>query len=214
MCVGCSKEPSRWDNIYFGWEIHFVAVVFSLFTVESLFLLYLLVISWFICTRRWCIDKLGVFHANKYLCVLIHIWIKGEVGAVKPDLALKQNILLTVPRRYFFCGSFMFFLSCACYAFVCVCLYVSCGHLLGKGWPLGSRLWCLTVSLSLSHWYPRSGVVLDCIDSWSLHPYLLSSTHSKGLFHSYTPRKLCLWWGILYSRCPSVRASVRLCVRP
>ena len=47
--------------------------------------------------------------------------------------------------------------------------------LLGKGWPLGSRLWCLTVSLSLSNWYPGSGVVLDCIDSWSLHPYLLSS---------------------------------------
>ena len=33
-----------------------------------------------------------------------------------------------------FCGSFMvFFLSCVCYAFVRVCLYVSCGHLLGKG---------------------------------------------------------------------------------
>ena len=30
-----------------------------------------------------------------------------------------------------------------------------------------------TVSLSLSHWYPGSGVVLNCIDSWSLHPYLL-----------------------------------------
>ena len=37
--------------------------------------------------------------------------------------------------------------------------------LLGKGWPLGSRLWCPTVSLSLSHWYPGSGVILDCIDS-------------------------------------------------
>ena len=24
---------------------------------------------------------------------------------------------------------------------------------------------CLTVSLSLFHWYPGSGVVLDCIDS-------------------------------------------------
>ena len=24
-----------------------------------------------------------------------------------------------------------------------VCLYVLCGHLLGKGWPLGSRLWCI-----------------------------------------------------------------------
>ena len=66
-----------------------------------------------------------------------------------------------------------FFLSCVCYAFVGVCLFVPCGHLLGKGWPLGSLLWCLTVSLSLSHWYPGSGVVLDCIDSWSLHPYLL-----------------------------------------
>ena len=30
------------------------------------------------------------------------------------------------------------------------------------------------VSLSLSHWHPGSGVVLDCIDSWSLHPYLPS----------------------------------------
>ena len=69
-----------------------------------------------------------------------------------------------------------FFLSCVCYAFVRVCLFVPCGHLLGKGWPLGSRLWCITVSLSLSHWYIGSGVVLDCIYSWSLHPYLLRLT--------------------------------------
>ena len=46
-----------------------------------------------------------------------------------------------------------------------VCLYVPCGHLLEKGWPLGSRLWCLAVSLLLSYWYPGSGVVLDCINS-------------------------------------------------
>ena len=35
---------------------------------------------------------------------------------------------------------------CSVLCFVCfvrVCLYVLCGHLLGKGWPLGSRLWCL-----------------------------------------------------------------------
>ena len=60
---------------------------------------------------------------------------------------------------------FMFFLTCACHAFVHVCLFVPCGHLLGKGWPLGSSLWCLIVSLPLSNWYPGSGVVLDCIDS-------------------------------------------------
>ena len=58
-----------------------------------------------------------------------------------------------------------FSLSCVCYAFVCVCLFVPCGHLLGQGCPLGSRLWRLTVSLSLFHWYPESDVVLDCIDS-------------------------------------------------
>ena len=29
------------------------------------------------------------------------------------------------------------------------------------------------MSLSLSHWYPGSGVVLDCINSLSFHNYLL-----------------------------------------
>ena len=75
--------------------------------------------------------------------------------------------LLTVPRPCLFCGSLF------CYAFMPVCLLMPCGHLLGKGWPLGSRLWCLIVTLSLSHWYPASGVVLDCIDSWSLPSFLL-----------------------------------------
>ena len=55
-----------------------------------------------------------------------------------------------------------------CLVFVmplCASVYLCLVHLLGKGCPLGSRLWCLAVSLSLSHWYPGSGVVLDCIDS-------------------------------------------------
>ena len=37
----------------------------------------------------------------------------------------------------------------------------------------GIKIFESSVSLSLSHWYPGSGVVLDCIDSWSLHHYLL-----------------------------------------
>ena len=44
-------------------------------------------------------------------------------------------------------------------------LYASCGHLLGKDRPLGSRLWCITVCSLLSYWYPGSGVLLNCIDS-------------------------------------------------
>ena len=66
----------------------------------------------------------------------------------------------------------MLFLTCFCDAFVHVWLLVPCGNLLGKGWPPGSHLWCLIVKVSLSHWYPGSGVVLDCIDSWFL-PYFV-----------------------------------------
>ena len=64
--------------------------------------------------------------------------LKGEILACIPKgsdvpLSFHQNILLTVPRRYFFCGSFMF-LFCLVFAMsVRVCLYVLCGHLLGKG---------------------------------------------------------------------------------
>ena len=49
--------------------------------------------------------------------------------------------------------------------FVHVCLYVLCGHLLGKGLTSWLSFVVSTVSLSLSHWYPGSGVVFDCIDS-------------------------------------------------
>ena len=51
-------------------------------------------------------------------------------------------------------------------------LYVLCGHLLGKGLTSWLSFVVSTVRLSLSHWYPESGVVLDCIGSWSLHPYI------------------------------------------
>ena len=51
-------------------------------------------------------------------------------GRFKPS---SRIFLLTVPRRYFFCGSFMLFLSCVCNTFVRVCLLMPCGHLLGEG---------------------------------------------------------------------------------
>ena len=62
------------------------------------------------------------------------------------------------------------------------------GHLLGKGWPLGSYLWCLIVSLSLSHWYLGSGVVLDCIDSWS---YFYCSSVIFIVIKSMKPMQNC-----------------------
>ena len=190
-CFGCCRA-------YQGLPVGFLLLQHSvLFTVESSSLLYLLVISWFIYFRRWCIDKLGTFHANHYPCVFIHIWTKGEVCAplnrIKPSSKIFK---LTVPRRYFFYGSFVLFMFCVCvlihiwtkcedyapwnrfklssktfywpfkggasfvdrlcyfclfcYAFMHVCLLMPCDHLLRKGLPLGSRLWCLIVTLSLS----------------------------------------------------------------
>ena len=45
----------------------------------------------------------------------------------------------------------------------------------GKGLTSWLSFVVSSVSLSLSHWYPGSGVVLDCIDSWSLQPYYFLS---------------------------------------
>ena len=59
--------------------------------------------------------------------------------------------------------------------FVRVCLYVLCGH---QGLTSWLSFVVSSVSLSLSHWYPGSGVVLDCIDSWSLQPYLLLESNN------------------------------------
>ena len=36
------------------------------------------------------------------------------------------------------------------------------------------------MSMLLYHWYPGSGVVLDCIDSWSLPSFLLFSQRSRS----------------------------------
>ena len=59
--------------------------------------------------------------------------LRVRMARCETGLSPPVKYLLNDPRRYFFCGSIVFFLSCVCYAFVCVCLYVPCGLLLGKG---------------------------------------------------------------------------------
>ena len=87
-----------------------------------------------------------VFHSLFVLQECVHmlmtsIELKMRLAPWNRFKPFSKIVLLTVPRRYFFCGSFMLFLSCVCYAFVRVCLLIPSGYLLGKGWPLGSRLW-------------------------------------------------------------------------
>ena len=81
------------------------------------------------------------------------------------------------------------FVDLLCFCSV-LCLLCLCAHLfICALWsPPGKRLtsWLSfvvsAVSLSLSHWYPGSSVVLDCIESWSLHPYLLVFVRLSRLF--------------------------------
>ena len=70
--------------------------------------------------RQHCITTLGFETLHNLISEAL---LNGEVH---------PNRIKTT-WRCFFCGLFMLFLSCFCYAFVRVCLLIPCGHLLGKG---------------------------------------------------------------------------------
>ena len=78
---------------------------------------------------------------------------------------LVADLFLFCYERDFFCGSFMF-LFCLVFAMFCARLFI-CAFWspAGKGLTSWLSFVVSSVSLSLSHWYPGSGVVLDCIDS-------------------------------------------------
>ena len=64
------------------------------------------------------------------------------------------------------------FLFCLVFAMFCARLFIcALWSPAGKGLTSWLSFVVSSVSLSLSLWYPGSGVVLDCIDSWSLQPY-------------------------------------------
>ena len=77
-----------------------------LFTIESLYMLYILFYFEFYVLGDDASLSLGSFLRAKHLCGLVHIRIRGEISKI-------FSILLTVPRLCFFCGSFLLFmLSC------------------------------------------------------------------------------------------------------
>ena len=92
-----------------------------LFTIDSISLLFFLVISWFICSRRGCIDKLGVLMPTKYLCVLIYIWIKDGWGCF--------CCCWLFVYCYSHCGSLSLFYVLL---YVTLCPFQYCNHLDGK----------------------------------------------------------------------------------
>ena len=60
----------------------------------------------------------------------------------------------------------LMFLFCLVFAMFCARLFIcALWSPAGKGLTSWLSFVVSSVSLSLSHWYPGSGVVLDCIDS-------------------------------------------------
>ena len=100
----------------------------------------------------------------------------NEIGLLYKVLA-SQSVIgqngvlasLSLWGLFFKEGTFFVALLCFfCLVFampLCVSVYCALWSPAGKGLTSWRCLWCLTVSLSLSHWYPGSGVILDCIDS-------------------------------------------------
>ena len=74
-------------------------------------------------------------------------------------------------------------------------------------------------SVSENNFHSNYDYIIPMLSEWpKSHESKLSHSVSEFFFGGgggggYTPRKLCLWWGILFSRCscvcPCVRASVR-----
>ena len=73
--------------------------------------------------------------------------VGSHIIFIPPPTKLKKGVcILAEILLWIICGIYVLCLSC-----FRICSLLFCGHLLGKGWPLGSVLWCLIVSLSLSH---------------------------------------------------------------
>ena len=122
---------------------------------------------------------------TNYLCVLIHIWIKGEVGAPLNRFKSSSKIFY-----WPFQGgtSFVDLLGlCSVLCLLCLCARLFNSALwspTGKGltsWLSFVVSDCEFVTFPLVSW---AGVVLYCIDSWSLHPYLLTECHKCICYHS------------------------------
>ena len=138
-------------------------------------------------------ESFSLFHLS------VLIWLDFSVMIHCMSLSCKPNIYVSwstselrvrlAPLNRFKPSSIIFYwpfqggtsyvdLLCFCSVLYLLCL---CARLFicalwspaGKGLTSWLSFVVSTVSLSLSNWYPGSGVVLDCIDSWSLHPYLL-----------------------------------------
>ena len=122
------------------------------------------------------------------------MWINADILWVRKmeiyvHSWINTNYMWTALHWPFQGGTSFVDLLCFCSVLCLLCL---CARLIicalwspaGKGLTSWLSFVVSTVSLSLSHWYPGSGVVLDCIDSWSLHTYFIQFIIAKEMLES------------------------------
>ena len=105
-------------------------------------------------------------------------WWNAAFCSISPGSTLFVKCLVIL-LLWIICLIYVLCLSC-----FHVCSLLPRGHLKGKGLPLGSCLWCLLWFCYFPIWYPGTGVVLNCIDSWSLLSFLLSCIKGRTLVKS------------------------------
>ena len=133
---------------------------------------------------------------------IVFVKMQKKTNRFKPS---SKIFLLTVPRLYFFRGSFVLFMSCVCHAYTSVycCLVVTSGE--------RADLWILVVFLLR---YRGSGVVLYCVGFWSLSPFLLwycgSVKRGQCSVYLYTTLNEC-WWEIMTMHHYCVNVAMSLC---
>ena len=98
-------------------------------------------------------------------------YVSWSISEIRVRLALSETTLST-PVKYFTDRSKAVLLLRIIYVIsvlflLCFCARLSIDALTSPAGKVLS-LWCLIVKLSLSHWYPGSGMVLDFIDSCSM----------------------------------------------
>ena len=119
-------------------------------------------------TRRLYIYTSGIFHTSQtFICLDPH-QILAWGWRYQTCLSPPVYILLTIPRRYFFCE---YFFICASWLSCCfVCSLQPGGNLLKKGWPLPAFVCCVFFYLPIGchMWY-----VIASISDICLPPYFV-----------------------------------------